>query len=169
MSDIKGLLIRILQSEFANKYAIVGKVVSVDGNNVIIENVESKAVYSNVRLQANPGNGILIIPSVDSFVIVGRLTGNAGYIAMVSDADSIQMLDGSYGGLIKIDELVTKLNILEQDLNTLRDQFDSWVPVPNDGGLVLKNLLTPTWTVPQLTETVNADLENEDITHGTVS
>lgn len=166
MSDIKGLLIRILRDEFDNKFGIVGKVVSVDGNNIIIDNLESGARYSNIRLQANPGNGVLIIPSIDSYVIVGRLTGNAGYVAMVSDADSIQLLDGSYGGLIKIDELVTKLNNLEQDLNALRDKFDTWVPVPNDGGLVLKNLLTPGWTVPQLTETVNADLENEDITHG---
>lgn len=170
MNDVKSLLIGILQSEFSNKNAIVGKVISVDGNTAVIENLETKAVYSNVRLQATAGAaGMLLIPTVDSFVLVGRMDGNAGYVAMVSDVDSIQMLDGTYGGLIKIDELVQKLNILEKELNDLKDQFTSWVVVPNDGGAALKALLVPTWTVPQITETVVADLENEDITHGAVS
>ena len=166
MDNIKGLLTQLLKSEFDNKLAFVGKVVSVTGTLAIIENVETEGVYHNVRLQANPGNGVLIIPSDDSFVIVGRMSGGGGYIAMTSAVDSIQLLDGSYGGLIKIDDLVGKLNVLEQDLNALRDVFDNWVTVPNDGGAALKALLSPGWTVPQLTETENVDIENTDITHG---
>ena len=160
MNDIKGLLIRILKSEFDNKYAIVGKVISVDGNNVIIDNLETGARYSNIRLQANPGNGVLIIPAVDSFVIVGRLTGNAGYVAMVSDADSIQLLDGSYGGLIKIDELVAKLNALETYTRDLKTWVDLHIHATN--GVAPTTPLSPTG----LTDTENADLENEDKIHG---
>ena len=165
MSDIKGLLIRILRDEFDNKYAIVGKVVSVDGNNIIIDNLETGARYSNIRLQANPGNGVLIIPKEDSFVIVGRLTGNAGYVAMVSDADSIQLLDGSYGGLIKIDELVAKLNALETYTRDLKTSLDTHthLGVTTGGGT---SGVPPVPSVTGIPNTVNADLENEDIVHG---
>ena len=156
MSDIKGLLIRILRDEFDNKFGIVGKVVSVDGNNVVIDNLESGATYSNIRLQANPGNGVLIIPAVDSYVIVGRLTGNAGYVAMVSDADSIQLMDGSYGGLIKIDELVAKLNVLEERM-TIHQHLSAAPGSPTTPDIA---------TNPDIIETVKADLENPDITHG---
>lgn len=166
MDNVKQLLTEILRTEFSNKLAFVGEVVSVDGTMAQIKNIETEGVYENVRLQAHPGSGVLIIPTNGSYVIVGRMSGGNGYIAMTSDADSIQLLDGSYGGLIKIDELVTKLNTLEQDLNALRDQFDTWVVVPNDGGAALKALLSPTWTVPQLTETEKEDLENTEITHG---
>jgi len=167
MKDIKGLLIRILEDEFSNKYAFVGTVKTVTGNLITVTALTGGGEYSDIRLQAHPGNGILIIPSVGSYVIVGRMTGNSGYVAMTSAADSIQLLDGSYGGLIKIDDLVTKINNLEQDLNTLKSNFTGWVVVPNDGGLALKTATT-TWSGNTITETVNADLENTDITHGAV-
>ncbi len=165
MRDIKSLLIRILKSEFDNKFAIVGKVVSVVDNNVIIDNLESGARYSNVRLQANPGNGVLIIPKEESYVIVGRLTGNAGYVAMVSDADSIQLLDGSYGGLIKIDDLVSSLNALETYTRDLKTSLDAHthLGVTTGGGT---SGVPPVPSVTGIPDTVNADLENPDITHG---
>lgn len=151
-----------MKSEFENKLGIVGIVKSVNGNKVVVENLETEGVYSNIRLQANPGNGVLIIPTVGSYVIVGRLTGDAGYIAMVSDADSIQLLDGSYGGLIKIDDLVNSLNALE----TYARDTATWLDLhshPANG--------SPPSTVPSPSgpsDTVVADLENTDITHGTI-
>ena len=167
MNDIKSLLIRILKTEFENKYAFVGKVISVDGTNIIVENLESKGTYSNVRLQANPGNGILIIPSVDSFVIIGRLTGNAGYVAMVSDADSIQLLDGSYGGLVKIDDLVSSLNALETYTRDLKTSLDLHVHTGVTTGAGSSGVpVTPSTT--GIANTAKATLENDLITHGTV-
>ena len=161
MNDVKSILIRILQSEFENKHGIVGTVKSVNGNNVVVENLETEGVYSNVRLQANPGNGVLIIPAVGSYVIVGRLTGDAGYIAMVSDADSIQLLDGSYGGLIKIDDLVNSLNALEKYTRDMTIAYDAHT----HGGSVPVPALPAPAGVP---DTSKATLENDLITHGSI-
>jgi hypothetical protein len=162
MNDVKSLLIRILRTEFENKLAFVGTVLSVDGNTIVVEALEGKGQYSNIRLQANPGNGVLIIPTVGSYVIVGRMTENSGYVAMTSSADSIQLLDGSYGGLIKIDDLVNSLNALEKyarDTATWLDLHNH----PSNGA--------PPSTIPSPSgppDTAKAVLENPDITHGAV-
>ena len=123
-----------------------------------IKNIETEGVYENVRLQAHPGNGVLIIPTDGSFVIVGRMSGGKGYIAMTSSADSIQLLDGSYGGLIKIDELVEKLNTLEQRMGT-HQHISTTAGTPTTPDLASN---------PVIQDTTVAELENTEITHGTI-
>jgi len=143
----------------------------------------------NVLLQSAVCDGLLIIPVVDSNVLVITSTYNSPFVCLYSDikkvylqiGDSsltlfdstqsdnsiIRINDGSYGGLIKIDDLVSRLNTIENDINTLKTAFSGWTPVPNDGGAALKGA-TGAWFGQQLTDTQKADIENPLITHGKI-
>jgi len=156
--NLKDALIELLREEFTNRPAIVCQVLEVNGAKVKVQAVMDEKIYPDVRLQAHPANGVLLIPSVDSYVILEWISDTAGYIAMYSALDSIQLLDGSHGGLIKVSELVDKLNVLEQRM-TSHQHISATSGSPT------------TWDVatnPDITETTVADLENDKITHGSI-
>ena len=62
----------------------------------------------SVRLNASNTDGFVTTPTVDSVVLVGITSRGVAYVCMFSEIDSIQFLDGSLGGLIKIDNLKTQ-------------------------------------------------------------
>jgi hypothetical protein len=76
---------------------------------------------------------------------------------------------GTLDGLIKINDLVTKLNNLENLLNNLLTAIGTtFNPVPNDGGAALKLLIGTTLSatlLQQLTPTVKANIEDTKIKH----
>jgi len=160
--NLKDAMIELLREEFANRPAIVCRVLEVNGTKVKVQAVTDEKVYKDVRLQAHPGNGVLIIPSVSTgedngFIILQWLSDTAGYVAMVSAADSIQLLDGSHGGLIKITDLVDKLNTLEQRITSHQHLTGAGAGATTGYDAI---------TNPDITETTIADLENDKITHG---
>lgn len=67
--------------------------------------------------------------------------------------------------MMKIDQVVSKLNRLENALNALKQVFTVWVPAPMDGGAVLKAAVT-SWAT-QLIQPVTQvnDLKDEKIKH----
>lgn len=136
----------------------------------------------NVQLMAEIDDGFLLVPTVGSTVFVLYSTRHAPFIALFSEVEqvviisgncqlqisnqgTIQFNDGTYGGLIQISELITTINTLQNDLNTLKQAVSSWVPVPNDGGAALKAAAAG-WAGNQITLTERADLENTTVTHG---
>jgi len=130
-----------------------------------------------VRLQTDPDatTGFYMQPKVGSNVIVGFLNKSAAYLIMASELDSfevvigntsfsmdgstIKMNGGSLGGLVKVQSNVSKLNALENSINSMKQVLQSWIPVPNDGGAALKTAIT-TWAYSQLTATTVSDIEN---------
>ena len=136
---------------------------------------------SGVRLMAEVEDGVLVIPAVDSVLIVGYSKTITPFVCQFSSIDKVLVItgdttveikdglikfnDGSFEGLVKVADLVTKLNTLEQDLNTLKSVFNSWVVSPADGGAALK-ATAATWYAQTITETVQNDLENKAVTHG---
>ncbi len=135
----------------------------------------------DVQIMAGVEDGMLLVPSVGSQVVVCIADSRTPYVSMYSQldkvmfvvgemgititTDGVQINDGSLGGLIKIEQLVSKINTIEQDINTLKTVFSSWTPVPNDGGAALK-AAAATWYAQQLQQTAKADLENTSVTHG---
>jgi len=162
MNDIRSLLIQILEPEFGNKYAFVGTVLPGGSGNLIkVQDVLTNKIYDNIRLQAtDSANGILLTPSTGSNVLVAMTSDTSGYVAMYSSLDAIQFLDGSFGGLIKIDDLVTQLNAVENKVNDLITYINTHVH-PTPGAIP-----SPLFVGGSLTPTTNNDIENEDITHG---
>ena len=129
------------------------EVVSVDiPNRTALVKYEAEYI---VKLMTSVGDGLLLIPEVGSSVSVldGQIIG-------YSDLDEIWLSGQQHGGLVKVSELVDKLNNLEDKVNSIITTFNAHThastgapPVP----LVTGSPLTPT--------TIN-DLENPDVKHG---
>ena len=161
-------------------YSVLATVVSVDAGAKTCEvaPIDGTANISDVRLapetdQARPA--ILPVPAEGSVVIVDMINDSDGYVAMYSAVDSLifrttegnvlQLQDGTLGGLVIVSNLVERLNLIESDINSLKQIFNAWVPVPSDGGAALKTALA-TYPTETLDETEDSDIENESVTHG---
>ena len=145
--------------------------------------IEGKGIIDipNVQLMADVDDGLLMLPTVGSTVIVMYSKRSRPFVVMYSQVDKILMIsgssvisvkdgaiqfnDGSYGGLIQIKQLISKINTLENDLNTIKKAVSTWTPVPNDGGAALK-AASATWAATTLIKTQQSDIENTTIQHG---
>ena len=140
-------------------------VIGVSGNTCDVRTIDTDAEIGEVRLQADASNGVLIVPVVGSVVIVAPLYDAEFIVLMYSAVDSIKMLDGSYGGLVKAPELKTQLDKTNEVVNAIVNALTTWTPVANDGGAALKTAATAAIGTKVVGDYSN--IENEDITHGT--
>jgi hypothetical protein len=118
----------------------------------------------NCRIQADNQNGLYLKPSIGSVVGIMMDSDFTGEIVCYSKLDSIKMLDGSFGGLTKTQELKTQLDKVNAQLQAVVSSLTSWVPVANDGGAALK-----TYFAGQIAGKPAgnfASIENSNITHG---
>ena len=122
------------------------------------------ADFLNVKLQAEVSSGALYIPKIGSVVIIQQTSSASAYVSMFGELDEIVFMDGDNGGMVKVSELVQKLNDLENDVNSLKQIFAIWVTVPNDGGNALK-LASADWYADLLTPTTEDDLADENVKH----
>lgn len=157
------------------------KVLSVQGNTCTID-VDGLAV-NDVRLNPTTTNGdnkILLTPAVDSYVLVGSLTGDLtnlcvltadalasveiviDEISVFADKKGIVLNGGELGGLVLLEANVDKINALENQVNQLKNILKAWIPSPNDGGGALK-MAVSTWASQPMTKTTRSDLENEKV------
>ncbi len=142
---------------------IICTVVSVDAPTCVCSPINGDADIEDVRLKAGDGDGILMIPVVNSVVIVHMVNDVEGYVSMFSDVESIQLLDGSFGGLIKIADLVTKLNNVENKVNSIITALTT-LTLPVSGSTAGPPASPP--VVGNLTPTTQNDIKNDKITHG---
>lgn len=119
----------------------------------------------------------LLTPAIDSFILVGSLSGDLnnlcvlaadtlasakltiGDISVFIDKEGVVLNGGELGGLVKLEELIKKLNTLESQLNQLKNILKEWTPTPNDGGAALKTV-TSTWAGQPIATTKRSELEN---------
>lgn len=86
---------------------------------------------SDVRLRAvinNQETGMVITPAVGSYVMITDLSnGNKRdwAVLMYSEIDKVEFNSGKNEGLIKIKDLTDKLNQLVDEVNALKDMFNS--------------------------------------------
>lgn len=124
----------------------------------------------NVQLMAEVEDGLLLVPVIGSTVIVSYSTYTAPVVVMFSGIDQvflsaatgIQLNDGSYGGLIQIEQLVTKLNNLEKLVNDLVSKFNIHIHPLTTG----TSSPTLTQETSILVPTQQTELENTTVTHG---
>lgn len=119
----------------------------------------------DVRLMASIDDGILIIPEIDSNVTIVGSTYTEPYITTYSGIEKIVFRGGDLGGMVKLLSALSSLNKIENDINTLKNAFNSWVVLPADGGAALKAIAS-IWSGQSLTPTKRTDLENTNITQG---
>ena len=130
------------------------EVISVDiPNRTALVKYEAEYI---VKLMTSVGDGLLLIPEVGSSVSVldGQIIG-------YSDLDEIWLSGQQHGGLVKVSELVSKMNAIENKLNDLLGKYNTHTHAANNTPIIpafqVLGTLTPT--------TIN-DLENPDVKHG---
>jgi hypothetical protein len=144
----------------------VAKVSAVSGSTCTVVTLDTDTELTDVRLQTEASNGMLMKPTVDSFVIVAPYSDFEYAVVMFSAIDEIKLLDGSYGGLTKTMELKTQLDKTNEVLQAVVDSLKNWTPVPNDGGAALKTFFNTTLGASVVGDFSN--IENEKITHGDI-
>ena len=103
-----------------------GVVKKVDGLEVVVQ-MGSTEVTAQLRATAIKQDGqILMTPAVASAVVIGSLSGDLTHLVVLAmdRCDKIEMKGevvlngGQYGGMIRVDDLTTKLNDLVRAFNT---------------------------------------------------
>jgi hypothetical protein len=155
--------------------SVMAQVVSVDIDTAtcvcqLIGGVTT-AELKTVNLMAENDDGLLLVPAVGSTVIVIWTKRMLPFVAMFSEISDVylnasgvvEINQGTYGGLVKVQDLVTKMNAIENKLNSIIASYNAHIhPDPVSGS-------TGVPTVPitgTLTPTIVADIENPNVTHG---
>jgi hypothetical protein len=126
-----------------------------------------------VQLMADVEDGLLIVPVIGSTVIVSYTKRNTPFVSMFSAVQSVilatmsgvQFEDGSFGGMVKVEELIVKLNNLENLVNDLVDKFNTHT----HSGVTTGSGVSAIPVIPEpntLTLSKREDIENELIKHG---
>jgi len=118
----------------------------------------------NVRLMANIDNGFLLIPEVNSIVVVSFLSDSSAYISLVSKVSEVHLNGKNFDGLVKINDLVEKLNNLKNKVNTIISIYNAHTHVASSLGTPTTTPVAP--VTGTLTPTIKADLENITILQG---
>lgn len=146
-----------------NTHLAIAQVITVDVNACTCEvnqvTGKTSATRFTVALMPDVGDGWLLIPTIGSTVIIGWSDRNKPYVAMFSDLQDvyldamgkITLNQGIEGGLVKVRDLVARLNLIENAFNALNAKVNTLAPTP------VINPLVPT----QATQ-----IENPNVTHG---
>lgn len=158
------------------------KVVAIDedARTVDVEPIDEDAPVLGVNLQANQKSrlGIVAYPKVGSWVTVGIIDNVCGIVlltdevekyevvvgdmSIVASEEGIVMNGGTLGGMVKVEDLVIRLNLIEEDINKLKTAIEGWVPVAQDGGSALKAAVT-SWSGATLIMSSRDDVENTKV------
>ena len=110
--------------------------------------------------------GFLLIPKIGSVVYVTMLSDDEGFISSFSEVEEIHLNGDSYEGLIKIADLVNKLNTLENKVNSIISTFNGHTHPYVNVVTPAATSVTATLVVGTLTPTQQADIENPLVKHG---
>ena len=150
------------------------EVISVDESkrtcNVSVIGGNAEYDIENVRLMATVDDGILIIPTVGSQIIVAHNNKNVRYICQFSEIDKVLLItgdttieikdgsvkfnDGSFDGFVKIKDLTDKLNDMVRLLNIELGKIQTGIIA--GGG---------SYTPTNLQNFNKSDYENTKLTH----
>lgn len=165
----QALLLRINEGKQPQLRWVICTAVDWDNKVMDAKGVSDDLEYYDIEL----GAGVFDLkPVIGATCLIGIVEGEDcdGFILSASEVEKIEIKantlvefnSGELGGLVKVDALVSKLNAVEQSLNSLKTVFSQWVPVPQDGGSALKTAVS-TWAGQQLNTSTASDLANEKI------
>lgn len=159
--------IRKIAKENEEIYSIVCKVKNINVTEKICdcEPIDGSADLLNVRLMAENKTGFLIIPTDGSIVIVTMLNKYTGYVSMFSEVDEIQLNGDNEDGLVKVNDLVTKLNNLENLVNNILTTLKTTtIPLAPSGTYPFAPLYAAFNLIAPITN--KTDIENNKVKHG---
>lgn len=169
-------------------YSMICTVLEIDltNNTIDCEPLDGGPDVLGVQL-VTQSNGFLIIPKKDSNVTITFIDDDNAFVSMYSDIDDIQMnltnnleinndktiilsttevqLNGdNFDGLVKIGDLITKLNNLENKVNSIINTFNTHTHVASSLGSPTTPPSSP--VTGTLTPTQQSDLENTKVKQG---
>jgi hypothetical protein len=116
---------------------------------------------------------------INAFIVhankVDRVIAKTGEKALLIQEDGVVLNDGAFGGLVKVEALVSKLNALETEVSGLKARLALLETTYNTHTHVASSVGAPTATpLPvvsagdgaALQQTVRGDVENEHVKHG---
>lgn len=166
-----GDLIRVLADKGEEIYSEPCEVLEIKGETADVRPLSGKADILGARLLAGDSKTpFLIMPTKGSVVLVTYTSKDTAFVSLYSEIDSIQLRGDQFGGLIKIEELVKKLNGVENKVNDLITKFNSHIHVttatigPGPAPGVIAPPTTPETPIAPVTQ--KSDLENDTVKHG---
>ncbi|HUM50491.1 MAG TPA: hypothetical protein PK431_01710 [Chitinophagales bacterium] len=175
------IISKLKQITHRDNDTMIGTVTEIDSDKGTIEVDVDGLTYYEVQLKSIVKNGVKgakVVPAKDSVVIVERIgKSNELFVTMCSEVESILweiedmkyfvdkdgfvFNDGNNKGMVKITELVEKLNNLENKVNQLVTWSSTHThPVPSLG-----TSGTAVGVTGILTTTQVSDIENENVKH----
>lgn len=164
MSELRDAIQQLAGTQLDDRVeTAMAEVVSVDLDNAtcVCQLIGGKTTAEQKTVSLLPENddGLLLIPAIGSTVIVSWTKRMLPYIAMFSElsdvfldaSGTIVINQGAFGGLVKVQDLVTRLNNIENAFNALNAKVNGLAPTP---------------VIPNLTPTVRSNIENTNVTHG---
>ncbi len=152
------------------------EVESVQGKSCTIYVDEDKQLKVDGILLGFDKSGFIAYPKLgsDVWVIFSDSTQTNGAVVMVEKTAHADVMGDEFGGLIKIEQLVNKVNNIENKLNGLIAKFNGHTHVVNvttscgAGAGTGAGTTTTTGTpeVGTLQPTTRQDIENEKVKHG---
>ena len=140
--------------------------VDVSKRTALVSTISGSTAFDfEINLQASISDGFILVPKVESDVLVLFSKNNNPFIVQYSEVENYVLNGTDFGGMVKVIELTEKINNLETELNDLKTIFQNWVNVPYDGGAALKTALA-TFYAQQIILTTQSEIENTIIKHG---
>lgn len=130
--------------------------------------VDGTAQLTKVRLSPALGKyALMAVPKKESFVTVVMVNHLTAYVVTISEAEKIYLNtnDGDFGGLVKVEQLVSRLNAIENAFNSFLTEYKTHIHSVNVAGAVTVNL-TPPSTQTSIETTQRDQLENTEVVHG---
>ena len=125
-------------------YSKIGVITNIDKalNTCDVAPLDGEAEILDVKLIATESQtGLIQYPFEGSSVIITFIDKDTAFLSMCTDIEEVIYHDGSNGGLININTLISELNKNNQILTAIKDGFTNFIPVANDGGAALKALM----------------------------
>ena len=187
---IIGSLRRLMYQDTKSNFYLVD-VISVDINENTCDGTtmlaDGNVSIQGIHLSTQNNDGLILIPALGSTVLVLRNTQNNEYYMICSEdlsdiyihtsnnvnlssSNTVVLQNTNHGGLVKITELVDKLNNIEKAYNNLLNNMrTAFVPVSDLSSVMgvlnaISTLLIPMNTLYPLSQIT--DLENPDVKHG---
>lgn len=140
---------------------------------ISVEEVDKVIMMPETELNIDAAGSTLLLNKDGLKVKGGTLDVDGGGSTVKVDKNGIAFNGGKNGGLINISDLVSRLNTVEDDLNTLKQGVASWVILAQDGGAALRTVLAGaatgvipgSWAAKAISKTKRSDIEDKKVTH----
>ena len=128
--------------------------------------IDGSADYIEIPYNVGAVKGFVLEPKDGSYIALTTTSETTGFVSMVSEVNQIYLNGDNEGGLVKVQDLVDRLNDIKNVVNDLITKFNSHTHP-------YLNVTTPAFTSPtamqeagSVPNTTVSQLENTKIKHG---